>query len=263
MLSTPPSLPTKTDLAIIGAGPHTLTLVTHLLQKRQNMRGKILVFDKGGKWMNHWQHQFAALEIPHLRSPAVHHPDPNPFALRKFAESRNSEFFPPYDLPGTQLFEDFCNDYHYCMNIPKITVVAGLAGAGKTTWITQQIACSDNTTSNILYFSPGTGNVPIDQTRIKSEYPTVKVFGDGQEVEFLNQLSTADAVYIELGFYLELNAITPILDNLSYRAIAQGAAPYRNIAILPPHLQDSEYHTWAEEIKPGAAIDISITPTQL
>ncbi|WP_290883586.1 hypothetical protein [Fischerella sp.] len=34
MLSTPPSLPTKTDLAIIGAGPHALTLVTHLLQKR-------------------------------------------------------------------------------------------------------------------------------------------------------------------------------------------------------------------------------------
>jgi hypothetical protein len=110
MLSTPPSLPTKTDLAIIGAGPHALTLVTHLLQKRQNMRGKILVFDKGGKWMNYWQHQFAALEIPHLRSPAVHHPDPNPFALRKFAESRSSEFFPPYDLPGTQLFEDFCQD---------------------------------------------------------------------------------------------------------------------------------------------------------
>jgi hypothetical protein len=153
------------------------------------------------------------------------------------------------------------------MNIPKITVVAGLAGSGKTTWITQQIDCSVNATSNILYFSPGTGNVPIDQTRIKSEHPTVKekslkknpsliffrliqnlswwgqrpvgrcqgwdffswkvpkVFGDGQEVEFLNQLPTADAVYIELGFYLELNAVTPILNNLSYRAIAPWAAP--------------------------------------
>ncbi|WP_026732574.1 FAD-dependent oxidoreductase [Fischerella sp. PCC 9605] len=110
MLSTPPSLPTKTDLAIIGAGPHALTLVTHLLQKRQNMRGKIVVFDKGDRWMSQWQHQFAALEIPHLRSPAVHHPDPNPFALRKFAESRKSELFPPYDLPGTHLFEDFCED---------------------------------------------------------------------------------------------------------------------------------------------------------
>lgn len=52
----------------------------------------------------------AAFNIPHLRSPAVHHPDPNRFALRKFAESRSSELFPPYDLPGTQLFEDLCVD---------------------------------------------------------------------------------------------------------------------------------------------------------
>lgn len=110
MEDTRPSLPSKTDLAIIGAGPHTLTLVTHLLQKRSSMRSRFLVFDKSGKWISRWQKQFAALEIPHLRSPAVHHPDPNPFALRKFAESRQDELFPPYDLPGTKLFEDFCFD---------------------------------------------------------------------------------------------------------------------------------------------------------
>ncbi|MEL6458499.1 MAG: FAD/NAD(P)-binding protein [Cyanobacteria bacterium J06621_15] len=110
MESNPPHLLRKVDLAIIGAGPHALTLVTHLLQKRQKIRSKIAVFDPSGKWMNQWEHQFAALEIPHLRSPAVHHPDPNPFGLRKFAESRSNEFFPPYDLPGTRLFNDFCRD---------------------------------------------------------------------------------------------------------------------------------------------------------
>jgi FAD-NAD(P)-binding len=110
MPDTPPSIQETIDLAIIGAGPHALTLVTHLLQKRQTIQGKFLVFDPSGKWMNHWEHQFAALEIPHLRSPAVHHPDPNPFALRKFAESRPRELYPPYDLPGTQLFNDFCQD---------------------------------------------------------------------------------------------------------------------------------------------------------
>ena len=100
----------KVDLAIIGAGPHALTLVTHLLQKRQKIRSKIAVFDPSGRWLSQWKQQFAALEIPHLRSPAVHHPDPNPFALRKFAESRPHELFPPYDLPGTDLFDDFCGD---------------------------------------------------------------------------------------------------------------------------------------------------------
>ncbi|RAM53376.1 MAG: FAD-dependent oxidoreductase [Hapalosiphonaceae cyanobacterium JJU2] len=123
---TPPSLPTKTDLAIIGAGPHALTLVTHLLQKRQTMWGKFLVFDPSGMWMSRWKNQFAALEIPHLRSPAVHHPDPNPFALRKFAESRPHEFFPPYDLPGTQLFEDFCQDVIHRYSLQQQVIPLGV-----------------------------------------------------------------------------------------------------------------------------------------
>ena len=143
------------------------------------------------------------------------------------------------------------------MNVPKMTVVAGLAGCGKTTWICQQLAKREEEfgirDENILYFSPGVGTVPIDKTRLETEFPTVKVFSNGQEVEFLNQLATADAVYIELGFYLELNAVAQILDNLSYRAVA----------VLPPTFKDSEWHSWAEEVVPGTAIDTSITTTQV
>ncbi|WP_310483218.1 SidA/IucD/PvdA family monooxygenase, partial [Chamaesiphon sp. VAR_48_metabat_403] len=98
------------DLAIVGAGPHALTLVTHLLQKKKSMLGRFLVFDPSGTWMNQWHHQFAAFEIPHLRSPAVHQPDPNPHALRTFAAPRPNELVAPYDLPGTQLFRDFCQE---------------------------------------------------------------------------------------------------------------------------------------------------------
>ncbi|MBD2343110.1 CobW C-terminal domain-containing protein [Anabaena subtropica] len=138
------------------------------------------------------------------------------------------------------------------MSLPTIIVVAGPAGCGKTTWICQQI---QNTTSNenVIYFSPGTGKVPIDQTRLGAECPEVKVFSDGQEVEFLTKLATADNVYIELGFYLELNAIQPILNHL----------PYQAVAVLPPHLQDSEYHAWAEKTIVGANIDTNMTPTKL
>ena len=41
-------------------------------------------------------------------SPAVHHPDPNPYELRRSAENPSSELFPPEDLPGSRLFEEFC-----------------------------------------------------------------------------------------------------------------------------------------------------------
>ncbi|MDY6782242.1 MAG: FAD/NAD(P)-binding protein [Cyanobacteriota bacterium] len=100
----------EVDIAIVGAGPQALTLVTHLLQKKKSMRHRFAVIDPSGDWMRQWNHQFAALEIPHLRSPAVHHPDPNPHALRSFAEKRPNELFPPYGLPGTQLFREFCRD---------------------------------------------------------------------------------------------------------------------------------------------------------
>jgi FAD-NAD(P)-binding len=98
------------DIAIIGAGVQALTLTTHLLQKSPKHYRKFLVFDPAGRWMSQWHQQFAAQQIPHLRSPAVHHPDPNPYELRRFAEHRHQELFPPYDRPGTKLFNDFCSE---------------------------------------------------------------------------------------------------------------------------------------------------------
>jgi FAD-NAD(P)-binding len=101
-------LPPYIDTAIIGGGPHALTLVAHLLQKSKKSYGKFLVFDPSGTWLNQWIHQFNAFQISHLRSPVVHHPESNAFALRAFAEKRQAELFEPYDLPGTQLFQEFC-----------------------------------------------------------------------------------------------------------------------------------------------------------
>jgi cation diffusion facilitator CzcD-associated flavoprotein CzcO len=101
-------LPSYVDTAIVGSGPHALTLAAHLLQKSKKSYGKFLVFDPSGIWLNQWTQQFNAFQIPHLRSPVVHHPESNAFALRAFAEKRQTELFEPYDLPGTQLFQEFC-----------------------------------------------------------------------------------------------------------------------------------------------------------
>ncbi|WP_017305165.1 FAD/NAD(P)-binding protein [Spirulina subsalsa] len=98
------------DIAIIGAGPHGLMLATHLLKKRPKWRSRLKIFDPSGQWLKVWQQQFEALDIPYLRSPAVHHPDPNPYALRHFAETRPEHFYPPYDRPSRELFQQFCQD---------------------------------------------------------------------------------------------------------------------------------------------------------
>ncbi|MEA5512925.1 GTP-binding protein [Nodularia sp. UHCC 0506] len=138
------------------------------------------------------------------------------------------------------------------MSIPMITVVAGPAGCGKTTWICQQLR-SNASAENVIYFSPGTGNVPVDQIRLSAEFPEVNVFSDGQEVEFFNQLAGAENIYIEIGFYLELGAIEQIVGNV----------PYQSVAVLPSHLKDSEYHTWAEKIVTGLDIETSMTQNQI
>jgi hypothetical protein len=142
------------------------------------------------------------------------------------------------------------------MTTSKITVVVGTLGSGKTTWIFQQLVNSNyNSHEKTLYFSPGTGKLPIDQTRIASEFPGIKVFVDGQEAEFLSQIQSADTIYIEAGFYLDLAAIPKILNNL----------PYQTVAVLPPHLlnsKDSPLHQWAKEIVRGAPVNID-NPMQI
>lgn len=97
-------------IAFVGSGPHNLTTLAFVLRANPALRSEVVVFDPSGTWLTQWDRQMAAQEIVHLRSSSVHHPDPDPLALRRFAQGRESEFYPPYALPGTKLFREFCED---------------------------------------------------------------------------------------------------------------------------------------------------------
>ncbi len=97
------------DLVIVGAGPHSLSLLTRLLEKSpfsilsdqehqrlnhigkknnlpfysccdaldaNNVSERVLVIDKFGDWLKKWDLSFEAFGIHHLRSPIYFHPDP-------------------------------------------------------------------------------------------------------------------------------------------------------------------------------------------
>ncbi|NNM67556.1 MAG: SidA/IucD/PvdA family monooxygenase [Spirochaetales bacterium] len=98
----------KVDLVLIGSGPHNLTLASFLTQTDPSWASRLAVIDPSGRWLAQWDRQMAAQEIVHLRSSSVHHPDPDPLALRKFAPGRSLEFYPPYALPGVGVFREFC-----------------------------------------------------------------------------------------------------------------------------------------------------------
>ncbi|MEO1430899.1 MAG: GTP-binding protein [Cyanobacteria bacterium J06633_8] len=138
------------------------------------------------------------------------------------------------------------------MDEEKIIVVGGYVGCGKTSWIYQQIGSKEKACpksgQKILYLKAGTEQVQIDQKKISIDFPTVQVFGDSQEIEFLNELESADIAYIELGNNLGLGYIDQLLNDL----------PYYPIAILPPGCKRCRWHSWAKEVLTGAAMKASI-----
>jgi cation diffusion facilitator CzcD-associated flavoprotein CzcO len=196
------SLPANIDIAIVGAGPQALTLVTHLLQKCKTMKDRFWVFDASGRWMNRWFHQFAALEIPHLRSPAVHHPHPNPYALRSFAENRESEFFPPYDLPGTQLFEEFCQDVIHQWGLPDKLVRADVSSIEPTTVFKRprfrlELSNGQSVIARRVVLATGAGRkiVPDWVDTIASAYPSDRLC-HAQSVDLRNVQIVGEQVLI-------------------------------------------------------------------
>lgn len=109
------------DLVVVGAGPHSLSLICRLLESspaevfsdadharlhywKKNFstsysvsdsldidadRKRILVIDGKGKWMESWNQSFRAFNIKHLRSPMFFHPDPfDSNALRCFSDTQ-------------------------------------------------------------------------------------------------------------------------------------------------------------------------------
>ena len=217
----PMKLPKHIDLAIIGAGVQALTLTTHLLQKSVKHYRKFLVFDPSQTWMSQWQNQFAAQQIPYLRSPAVHHPDPNPHQLRAFAEHRRNELFPPYDRPGTELFNDFCHEIINRWQLTdkvypaKVTQILPVKLASRSKF---QLALSTGETiiARKVVLATGSGKIQLPNwvERITADYPVDKLC-HSQQVN-LGGLNLAGERILVIGGGLTSGHLTK-------GAIAQGA----------------------------------------
>jgi glycine/D-amino acid oxidase-like deaminating enzyme len=70
---------TDPSVLIVGAGPAGLACAVSL--RCHGLGDGLAVLDPSGRWLATWHERFRRQDIPHLRSPAVHHPHPDPFAL--------------------------------------------------------------------------------------------------------------------------------------------------------------------------------------
>jgi hypothetical protein len=125
-----------------------------------------------------------------------------------------------------------------------ITLVVGAAGAGKTTWIRQQLSDHLPAHPPALYLSPTTDQLAIDATYLAAELPTLTRLDDSQWPELLSRVAAGQMAYIELGCHLDLAALSLPFD----------LAQCRRVAVLPPGMEQTEWHDWVETVVIGAAI---------
>ena len=126
------------DVCVVGAGPHGLAVVTHLVAAQPSLRDRIAVLDPSGSWLTTWRSQFERLEIGVLRSPVVHHTEVDPGALAQYTvDERLPRSHLPYDPPLTEVFDRFSKKAisdRGLDDLPSATRVRAIdAGDGTTT----------------------------------------------------------------------------------------------------------------------------------
>lgn len=152
------------------------------------------------------------------------------------------------------------------LETPKIIIVAGLPGVGKTRWIQEQIQqkadqkLSDrklNQGNNpeidpdetAVYLNLGQGVAPIDAVYLAAEVAGLKILAEEQLNEFIYHLSQTDLIqdtlYLELGFSIDPTSLVLPLDESLYQRVAV-VSPEAN-----QEANQSLWQGWADAIVPG------------
>ncbi|MFV0307731.1 MAG: hypothetical protein ACK5OX_08310 [Desertimonas sp.] len=109
------------DTLVVGAGPQALTVLARWARDRPASVNQVVVVDPAGGWMRAWHDQFERQRIEVLRSPGVHHPDPDEMAfvhrcVRRRAGTdavgveQATTAIGPLRRPTTVAFTRFCRD---------------------------------------------------------------------------------------------------------------------------------------------------------
>ncbi len=104
------------DWVIVGGGPHGVHLAIRLMGEAGVDAQRIRIVDPAPRLLHTWRRCTANTGMTHLRSPAVHHLDLDPFSLLRFASDKahvrssvGGMFARPYNRPALSLFTEHCD----------------------------------------------------------------------------------------------------------------------------------------------------------
>jgi thioredoxin reductase len=99
---------------IIGGGIQGTTAAAHLLATNRTTQQDLVIIDPHDRPIENWKNCTKKIAMPFLRSPFVHHLDPSPFSLEKFAkkstDSYKNAFLGPNKRPSIEVFNKHCED---------------------------------------------------------------------------------------------------------------------------------------------------------
>jgi cation diffusion facilitator CzcD-associated flavoprotein CzcO len=107
------------DWLVIGGGIHGVHIAARLIGDAEVSRDRVRIVDPGEQLLERWRTCTTMTGMTHLRSPAVHHLDLDPWSLLRQAGKRKKRkkqkkqasdlFAPPYDRPNLGFFNDHCD----------------------------------------------------------------------------------------------------------------------------------------------------------
>lgn len=119
----------------------------------------------------------------------------------------------------------------------------------ETDWIRQQV----NASKTGVYLNLGSENAPIDATYLATEVAGLTVLPVEQLTDFLAQPLVGSAVYVELGFQIDLTSLI----------LPDQMADCQRVAVLPPGTRHTEWHDWADVVVTGVEPGVALSQPHL